>query len=218
LYASIQKIIDQTVLPRDMAVQVRGSVQAMRESFRSFAIGLVLSVILVYLILVAQFRSFVDPFLILLAVPPGLTGVLLILYLTNTPISVMSLMGMLLVVGISVSDSILIVEFTNRLREEGKTLREAVSLGPRVRLRPVLMTTLATLIGLIPMAMKFGTGSEAYAPLARAVIGGLAVSAAQAIFLVPACYLLIHGRKATARAPVDAEGRLVDSLAERGDS
>jgi hydrophobic/amphiphilic exporter-1 (mainly G- bacteria), HAE1 family len=199
LYGKVQKIVNSTTntpsFDPNMKVTVRGSVRAMEESFKSFAFGLTLSVVLVYLILVAQFRSFVDPFLILLAVPPGLTGVLLILYLTNTPISVMSLMGMLLVVGISVSDSILIVEFTNRLREEGKSLREAVSLAPRVRLRPVLMTTLATLIGLIPMALKLGTGGEAYAPLARAIIGGLAVSAAQAVFLVPACYLIIHGRK-----------------------
>jgi multidrug efflux pump subunit AcrB len=200
VYAAVQKIIDETKVPENMTITVRGSVQAMRESFKSFAVGLVLSVVLVYLILVAQFRSFLDPFLILLAVPPGLTGVLLILYLTGTPISVMSLMGMLLVVGISVSDSILIVEFINRLREEGRSLREAVSLGPRVRLRPVLMTTLATLIGLIPMAAKLGTGGEAYAPLARAVIGGLAVSALQTIYLVPACYLLMHRRKA-ARVP-----------------
>ncbi len=199
LYSKVEKIVNAATnspgFDPNMKVAVRGSVQAMRESFKSFAMGLTLSVVLVYLILVAQFRSFVDPFLILLAVPPGLTGVLLILYLTNTPISVMSLMGMLLVVGISVSDSILIVEFTNRLRAEGKSLWEAVSLAPRVRLRPVLMTTLATLIGLIPMALKMGTGSEAYAPLARAVIGGLAVSAAQAIFLVPAAYLIIHRRK-----------------------
>jgi hydrophobic/amphiphilic exporter-1 (mainly G- bacteria), HAE1 family len=207
IYSSVQNIVNHTALPANMTVNVRGSVQAMRESFKSFAFGLILSVILVYLILVAQFRSFVDPFLILLAVPPGLTGVLLILYFTNTPISVMSLMGMLLMVGISVSDSILIVEFTNRLREEGKSLREAVSLGPRVRLRPVLMTTLATLIGLIPMALKLGTGSEAYAPLARAVIGGLAVSAAQAIFLVPACYLLIHGRNEPSTETVLAHPR-----------
>jgi multidrug efflux pump subunit AcrB len=199
IYAGVQQIVDQTRLPENMTIAVRGSVQAMRESFNSFAIGLALSVILVYLILVAQFRSFLDPFLILLAVPPGLTGVLLILYLTATPISVMALMGMLLVVGISVSDSILIVEFINRLRAEGKSLREAVALGPRVRLRPVMMTTLATLIGLIPMAMKMGAGGEAYTPLARAIIGGLAVSAAQTIFLVPAAYLLIHGKLTAAR-------------------
>jgi len=200
VYAQVQKIIAKTSLPQNMTINVRGSVQAMRESFKSFGVGLVLSVILVYLILVAQFRSFVDPFLILLAVPPGLTGVLLILYLTGTPINVMSLMGMLLMVGISVSDSILIVEFIRRMREDGSSLEEAVAFAPRVRLRPVLMTTLATLIGLIPMAAKLGTGSEAYAPLARAVIGGLAVSAIQTIFLVPACYLFLHGRK-SARGP-----------------
>jgi multidrug efflux pump subunit AcrB len=107
----------------------------------------------------------------------------------------MSLMGVLLMVGISVTDSILIVEFINRLREDGRSLREAVVLGPRVRLRPVMMTTLATAIGLIPMAAKIGTGSEAYAPLARALIGGLSVSAAQAVFLVPAAYYLIYRRK-----------------------
>jgi multidrug efflux pump subunit AcrB len=211
VYAGVQKIVARTGLPPNMTINVRGSVQAMRESFKSFAVGLTLSVILVYLILVAQFRSFVDPFLILLAVPPGLTGVLLILYLTNTPISVMSLMGMLLMVGISVSDSILIVEFIRRLREEGSPLHDAVALGPRVRLRPVLMTTLATLIGLIPMAARFGTGGEAYVPLARAVIGGLAVSALQTIFLVPACYLLLHGRKSA--QPPPGPGNLLEQTA-----
>jgi multidrug efflux pump subunit AcrB len=211
VYAGVQKIVARTGLPPNMTINVRGSVQAMRESFKSFAVGLTLSVILVYLILVAQFRSFVDPFLILLAVPPGLTGVLLILYLTGTPISVMSLMGMLLMVGISVSDSILIVEFIRRLREEGSPLEVAVALGPRVRLRPVLMTTLATLIGLIPMAARFGTGGEAYVPLARAVIGGLAVSALQTIFLVPACYLLLHGRKSA--QPPPGPGNLLEQTA-----
>jgi len=201
VFAGVQKIIGQTHVPENMTIAVRGSVQAMRESFQSFTVGLVLSVILVYLILVAQFRSFVDPFLILLAVPPGLTGVLLILFLTGTPISVMSLMGVLLMVGISVTDSILIVEFINRLRDEGRSLREAVVLGPKVRLRPIMMTTLATAIGLIPMAAKMGTGSEAYAPLARALIGGLAVSAVQAIFLVPAAYFLIYRRKEARMAP-----------------
>jgi multidrug efflux pump subunit AcrB len=197
VYGQVQKIIGGIHLPENTTVTVRGAVQAMHQSFNRFAVGLILSVILVYLILVAQFRSFVDPFLILLAVPPGLTGVLLILFLTGTPINVMSLMGMLLMVGISVSDSILIVEFIRRLREEGSPLEVAVSLGPRVRLRPVLMTTLATLIGLIPMAAKLGTGGEAYAPLARAVIGGLAVSALQTIYLVPACYLLFHRRESS---------------------
>jgi multidrug efflux pump subunit AcrB len=196
LYAGVQQIVDQTELPnKDTRVKVRGTVQAMRSSFKSFGFGLILSTLLVYLILVAQFKSFVDPVLILLAVPTGLTGVLLILAATGTTLNVMSLMGIVMMVGIVVSNSILIVEFTNRLRAEGRPLREAVSLACRVRLRPVLMTSLATLIGLLPMAAKLGTGSEAYAPLARSIIGGLAVSVVLTVFIVPATYYLIYRRK-----------------------
>jgi multidrug efflux pump subunit AcrB len=155
-------------------------------------LGLILAVLLVYLILVAQFKSLIDPFLILLAVPSGLTGVLVTLLLTGTTLNVMSLMGIVMMVGIVVSNSILIVEFTHRLREDGKPLREAVVTACQVRLRPVLMTSLATLIGLIPMAAKLGTGAEAYAPLARAIIGGLTVSVVLTMFIVPAAYLLVY--------------------------
>jgi multidrug efflux pump subunit AcrB len=192
VYAGVQRIVARTHLPPNMTINVRGTVQAMRESFKSFSLGLILSTLLVYLILVAQFRSFVDPFLILLAVPTGLTGVLLILFVAGTTLNVMSLMGVVMMVGIVVSNSILIVEFTNRLRAEGRPLLEAVSLACRVRLRPVLMTSLATLIGLIPLAAKLGTGSEAYAPLAQAIIGGLAVSVVLTVFIVPCAYYLIY--------------------------
>jgi multidrug efflux pump subunit AcrB len=192
VYAEVQKIVERTELPRDTKIHVRGTVKAMQSSFQSFGLGLILSTVLVYLILVAQFKSFVDPFLILLAIPTGLTGVLLILWLTGTTLNVMSLMGVVMMVGIVVSNSILIVEFTNRLVEEGRPVREAVSQACRVRLRPVLMTSGATLIGLLPMALKLGTGSEAYAPLAMAIIGGLAVSVVLTVFIVPAAYLLVH--------------------------
>jgi multidrug efflux pump subunit AcrB len=188
----VNRIIQRTSLPKDVRVNVRGSVEGMQASFSSFGFGLILSVILVYLILVAQFQSFIDPLLILLAVPTGLAGVLLILFLTGTTLNVMSLMGVVMMVGIVVSNSILIVDFTHRLREEGKPLREAVALACRVRLRPVLMTSLATLFGLIPMALSLGTGSEAYAPLARAIIGGLAVSVVLTVYIVPAAYLLAY--------------------------
>jgi len=202
----IQAIVKKMNLPSDVRVTVRGSAEAMQTSFKSFGLGLILSTLLVYLILVAQFKSFVDPFLILLAVPTGLTGVLLILFLTGTTLNVMSLMGVVMMVGIVVSNSILIVEFTNRLREEGRPLREAVSLACRVRLRPVLMTSLATLIGLIPMATKLGTGSEAYAPLARAIIGGLAVSVVLTVFIVPCAYFLLYRRTESAvESPGGAE-------------
>jgi multidrug efflux pump subunit AcrB len=191
-FDGVQKVVAQTALPEGVRVTVRGSVQAMRTSFKSFGLGLILATLLVYLILAAQFESFLDPLLILLAVPTGLTGVLLILFLTGTTVNVMSLMGVVMMVGIVVSNSILIIDFTRRLRSEGKPLREAVSLACRVRLRPVLMTSLATLIGLLPLAAKLGTGSEAYAPLARAIIGGLAVSVALTVFIVPAAYYAVY--------------------------
>jgi multidrug efflux pump subunit AcrB len=193
---AVNKIIGSTPMPEGVRVTVRGSVQGMQASFKSFGLGLILSVVLVYLILVAQFKSWIDPLVILLAVPTGLAGVLLTLLLTGTTLNVMSLMGVVMMVGIVVSNSILIVEFTRRLREDGKSVREAVALACRVRLRPVLMTSLATLIGLLPMAFKLGTGTEAYAPLARAIIGGLAVSVVLTVFIVPAAYLLIYRRRA----------------------
>ncbi len=192
---AIDKLIAETKLPPGFQISLRGMVQGMRVSFRSFGIGLLMSVVLLFLILVAQFRSFLDPVLILLALPPGLTGALLTLYLTGTTLNVMSLMGIVMMVGISVSNSILIVEFTNRLREEGTPVGEAVRTAARVRLRPVLMTSLATLIGLLPMALKLGEGSESYAPLARALCGGVAVSMVLTVFLVPAAYLVAYGRK-----------------------
>lgn len=202
----VQKIVADLKLPSNVRVIVRGSAHAMQVSFRSFGLGLILATVLVYLILVAQFKSFLDPLLILLAVPTGLTGVLIILFVTGTTLNVMSLMGIVMMVGIVVSNSILIVEFTNRLREEGCPLREAVSLACRVRLRPVLMTSLATLMGLIPMALKLGTGSEAYAPLARAIIGGLAVSVVLTVFIVPAAYLILYRRQEVALANNPPDG------------
>jgi multidrug efflux pump subunit AcrB len=212
VYAAVQKIVTQPEkeLPPNMKITVRGTVQDMRASSRSFGLGLILSTLLVYLILVAQFKSFTDPFLILLAVPTGLAGVLLILFATGTTLNVMSLMGVVMMVGIVVSNSILIVEFTNRLRAEGRPLKRAVALACRVRLRPVLMTSLATLIGLLPMAVKLGTGSEAYAPLARAIIGGLAVSVVLTLFIVPCAYFLVYrsetaGGAQTGRALVPRE-------------
>jgi multidrug efflux pump subunit AcrB len=191
---AIDGIIAQTKIPEGLTVQLRGMVQGMRASFTSFAIGLTLAVVLLYLILVAQFQSFIDPFIILTAVPPGITGVILILWLSGTTLNVMSLMGVVMLVGIAVSNSILIVEFTRHLRSEGMAVREAVAMACRVRLRPVLMTSLATIIGLLPMALKLGAGSEAYAPLARAILGGLSASVLLTVFLVPAAYVLVYDR------------------------
>jgi multidrug efflux pump subunit AcrB len=181
-------------LPKNARVRVRGAVVGMKESFARFGIGLLLAVVLVYLILMAQFRSFIDPFIILTAIPPGLAGVMVFLWMTGTTLNIMSLMGVIMMTGIVVSNSILIVEFSGILRERGLGLKQAVVEACKVRLRPILMTSLATLLGLIPMALGIEEGSEQYAPLARAVIGGLGVSVVVTVFLVPAIYLLIHGR------------------------
>jgi multidrug efflux pump subunit AcrB len=191
----IDGLISRAKLPTGVNVTVRGTVEGMRASFKSFTIGLALSVVLLYLILVAQFRSFIDPFIILLAFPPGLTGVLLTLWVTGTTLNVMSLMGVVMLAGITMSDSILIVEFAHHLRREGMAVREAVATASRVRLRPILMTSLATIIGLLPMALKLGEGSESYAPLARALIGGLSVSMLFTVFSVPAGFLLAYARR-----------------------
>ena len=189
----VNDMVKHLTLPENIRVEVLGSVVGMQESFKRFSIGLLLAIVLVYLILMAQFTSFIDPLIILVAIPPGLAGVVLILFLTHSTFNIMSLMGVIMMTGIVVSNSILIVEFARQLRKEDFTLQEALVRACKIRLRPILMTSLATLLGMLPMALGIETGSEQYAPLARAVIGGLAVSVAVTVFLVPAVYLMVHG-------------------------
>ena len=191
----IHKLMSNTKTDRNTVVTLRGAVISMNRSFEEFGLGLIISVLLVYLILMAQFTSFIDPFIILMAIPPGLAGVVMILFVTGSTLNIMSLMGVIMMTGIVVSNSILIVEFAGILHKEGLPLLEAVIRSCRVRLRPILMTSLATLLGMIPMALGIEAGSEQYAPLARAIIGGLGVSVVVTVFLVPAVYLLIHGRR-----------------------
>jgi multidrug efflux pump subunit AcrB len=202
--SKVDDIVARTKLPEGVRVNMRGSVEGMRRSFKSFGLGLLLSIVLVYLVLMAQFASFIDPLIILLAIPPGITGVIVVLLLTGTTLNVMSLMGVLMMTGIVVSNSILIVDVTRRYREGGIPIREAVALACRVRLRPILMTSLATLLGLFPLALALEAGSEQYAPLARSIIGGLLVSVVLTVFIVPAAYLLIH-RKEEAQPPQEVQ-------------
>jgi HAE1 family hydrophobic/amphiphilic exporter-1 len=202
----ISKIISRTALPPNIRVNVRGLVNTMESSFTRFGLGLVLAVLLVYLILVAQFSSFVDPFLIILAVPTGLIGVVLTLVLTGTTLNIQSLMGIVMLQGMVVSNSILIVDFANVLRAEGRGLKQAVVHACRIRLRPILMTSLATVVGLLPMAFNIETGSEAYAPLARAIIGGLITSILLTIFVVPAAYLLMYRHRASTVEAISPPG------------
>ncbi|HTW58617.1 MAG TPA: efflux RND transporter permease subunit [Terriglobales bacterium] len=188
-------------IPANVRINLRGMVDGMEQSFKSFALGFLISFLLLFLILTAQFKSFVDPFLIMLAIPMGFVGVLIILPLTGATLNVMSLMGVLMLVGIADSNSILIVDFAHNLEKEGLAPVDAVVTACRVRLRPILMTSLATIIGMIPMALKLGTGAEQYAPMAKAIIGGLTSSVLLTIFIVPAAYLLVYGKRGAQTAP-----------------
>ena len=175
---------------------MRGEIQSMRESFGGFGFGLLMAVALVYLVMVAQFRSFLDPFIVLFAVPLGLVGVIATLLLTGTTVNIQSYIGTIFTVGIAVTDSVLLVEYANRLRATGMPIYQAVVQARSIRMRPILMTTFAAAMGLAPMAFRFGTGAEANVPLARAVIGGLLASTVFGLFVVPALYLMLkEGRE-----------------------
>ena len=192
--SAVQRAIAGLALPAGVTITLRGSVAAMRKSFSSFGVGLIMATILLYLVMVPQFRSFLDPFIIMFAVPMGLIGVIWTLYLTGTTLNIESFMGIIMMVGIVVSNSILLVDFANQRCREGVPLRQAVVDSARVRMRPILITALATIVGLLPLALKLGTGSEASAPLARAAAGGLAVSTVLTLVLVPAIYEAFYSR------------------------
>ena len=190
--SQVQDLLKGLTLPKNARVRVQGAVVGMSQSFARFGVGLLLSIVLVYLVLMAQFRSFIDPFIILTAIPPGLAGSIIFLWMTHTTLNIMSLMGVIMMTGIVVSNSILIVEFSGILHDRGMELKQAVVEACKARLRPILMTSLATLLALLPMALGVEAGSEQYAPLARAMIGGLGMSVVLTVFLVPAVYLVIH--------------------------
>ncbi|HEV8533046.1 MAG TPA: efflux RND transporter permease subunit [Methylomirabilota bacterium] len=181
-------------VPPGFTFQMGGQIQQQREAFGSLKFTSALAIVLVYMVMASQFRSLLDPFIIMFSVPLGMIGVVWALFLTRTTLNVTSFMGIIMMVGIVVSNGVLLVEYMNELRRQGLPLREAVVRGGRTRLRPILMTSLTTLVGLLPMALGIGTGSEANAPLARAVIGGLAVSTVLTLLFIPTLYVILEER------------------------
>lgn len=181
-------------LPSGFSIRLAGQIQQQRETFEGLLFASILALVLVYMVMAAQFKSLVDPFIIMFSVPMGFPGVIVILFLTNTTLSTTSLMGIIMMLGIVVSNGVLLVDYTNVLRHRGIALHEAVVVAARTRLRPILMTSLATVLGLLPMAIGLGTGGETNAPLARAVVGGLSVSTVLTLFLVPTVYLMLEER------------------------
>jgi CzcA family heavy metal efflux pump len=192
--ADIQDKLDRIQLPPNFKINITGAVESQQESFLALLGAFILAVILVYMVLASQFKSLLDPFIIMFSVPLGLIGVLWALFLTQTNLSVTSFMGVIMMAGIVVSNGILLVDYTNRLRGRGLGLEEAVVLGGRTRLRPILMTTLCTILGLIPMAIGLGEGSESNAPMAIAVIGGLTISTLLTLVFIPTLYAIFESR------------------------
>jgi multidrug efflux pump subunit AcrB len=190
----LESAFAQLQLPPGFSIRLAGQIQQQRETFAGLMFASILALILVYMVMAAQFKSLIDPFIIMFSVPMGIPGVIVILYLTNTTISTSSMMGIIMMLGIVVSNGVLLVDYTNVLRRRGLDLASAVVTASRTRLRPILMTSLATVVGLMPMALGIGTGSETNAPLARAVVGGLTVSTILTLFLVPTVYAMLEER------------------------
>lgn len=202
--ADIDKILDDVrkKVPRGVTIDMRGQVETMNSSFVRLALGLVFAIVLVYMLMVVNFQSLLDPFIILMALPGALSGIIWMLFITQTTFSVPSLMGAIMSIGVATANSILLVTFANDRRREGLNAKQAALDAGVTRLRPVLMTAAAMLIGMVPMALGLGEGGEQNAPLGRAVIGGLAVATVATLFLVPVIYELLR-KKAPRRAIIE---------------
>ncbi len=204
--SDIEKAIEDVPLSAGMKINLMGEYARMNDSFRNLAKGMVLASILAYLLMVPLFRSFVGPLIIMVTVPLGLIGVLTMLYLTGTTLNVQSEVGVIFLVGIVVSNGVLLMDFATQLRKNGASPRDAISMAASIRFRPILMTFLATFLDLLPMALGLGgRGSEAITPLARAVVGGLLTSTGLTLFVIPILYtLLIHDRPPVATPNSDS--------------
>jgi multidrug efflux pump subunit AcrB len=189
--ADVERAIAKIEFKPGVAATLRGPVETMKSGAKTLGMGILIAVVLVYLVMLAQFKSFVDPLIIMLAVPLGISGVLAALYLTNTTLNIQSLMGTLMMIGVVVNNSILLVEFANQLRERGYDTRTAALTAASVRLRPILMTSLTLVASMAPLSIHLAPGGEAMIPLARAMIGGMAVSTVLTLFLVPCVYTIV---------------------------
>jgi CzcA family heavy metal efflux pump len=183
-------------LPKGSHIAVRGQVQTMKSSFAGLGFGLLGAIVLAYLLIVVNFQSWLDPFIIITALPGALAGICWTLLLTHTTLNVPSLTGAIMCMGVATANSILMVSFAREQMDEGKSARDAASEAGFVRIRPVLMTALAMIIGMVPMAVGLGEGGEQNAPLGRAVIGGLVFATFATLFFVPCVFSMIHGRRA----------------------
>jgi CzcA family heavy metal efflux pump len=200
----IQDKLQFVDMPSGFEIQMSGNIEQQNKTFRDLLLAFCLAIVLVYMIMASQFQSFVDPFVIMFSVPLGIVGVLWMLFLTNTTLSVTSFEGVIVMVGIVVSNGILLIDYTNKLRKRGLSLHDAIVKGGKTRLRPIVMTTLATVLGLIPMAIGIG-GESSQAPLAIAVIGGLSLSTVLTLIFIPTLYIVFESKFKTEKKKEDVD-------------
>ncbi|MDH5500665.1 MAG: efflux RND transporter permease subunit, partial [Gammaproteobacteria bacterium] len=191
----VQSIIDRTGMPSGIVAMVAGQNEEMEESFRSMQFALALAIFLVYLVMASQFESLIHPFVILFTIPLALVGAILALFITGTTINVVAFIGVIMLAGIVVNNAIILVDLINQLRSKGVDKTEAILEAGRARLRPIMMTTLTTILGLLPMAISFGEGTEVRTPMAITVIGGLLVSTLLTLVVIPVVYSLLDRKK-----------------------
>jgi multidrug efflux pump subunit AcrB len=211
--ADLEARLKSIPVPEGMHWELKGEYARMNKSFWQLLGGLAGAALLVYLIQVALFRSWLGPFIIMFTVPLGLIGVLSMLFLTHTSLNVQSEMGVIFLVGIAVNNGVLLIDFANKQRRQGATVREAITTAAAIRFRPIIMTFLATFLDLIPMAIGFGRGSEATVPLARAVVGGLLTSTVLTLVVVPILYTLLMKEGDVAKVERELEAELADETA-----
>jgi multidrug efflux pump subunit AcrB len=208
--SAVQRIASEAErkLPRGSSIEVRGQIRTMQDSFFRLGLGMAFAVVLVYLLMAVNFQSWLDPFIILMALPGGIAGIVWILFVTQTTFSVPSLMGSIMSIGVATANSILVVVFANDQRREGMDAREAALAAGHTRIRPVLMTALAMIIGMLPMAFGMGEGAEQNAPLGRAVIGGLVLATLTTLLIVPLVYSVLRKKP-----PVDYDQKIAEEEA-----
>ena len=195
----IQRVIRQTPVPSDFQILIGGTAKDQRTSFRYLRLAFLAAILLVYMVMASQFESLIDPFIIFFTIPLAFIGAIFMLFITGTSMNVMSLVGLVMLVGIVVNNGIVLVDFANQLQRRGLSIYQAAREAARVRLRPVLMTALTTILGMVPLALEIGAGSENWAPMARSVIGGMTASTAFTLLVVPIMYTIFEEIGASVR-------------------
>jgi HAE1 family hydrophobic/amphiphilic exporter-1 len=197
IQVDVQKAIDETTKPSGVMVQISGAIKEQMDAFMDIAMLILISLVLVYLIMASQFESLKMPFIIMFSIPFAFSGVAIALFVSDTALSVISGIGAVMLIGIVVKNAIVLVDFINLMRERGHELYEAIAISGRSRLRPVIMTSATTILGMLPLALSKGAGSELWSPMGVAVIGGLIFSTVVTLVLVPVIYAIFskHGER-----------------------